>query len=307
MGEALRSNIKDFQIIHLHSVFLWPTTVAARVAWNTGTPYILSPHGMLVRQLIRRKSWMAKCGWIALFERRNIKLAMALHVSSEIELEEVTKLGFKPKRVALVPNGLDLPAHSKEVFSATNAWVTDWRPPMVLFLGRVSWKKGLDCLITAFSKVPNAELVVAGNDEEKYSPTLLSLATKFGLSERVRFIGHVSGAEKWHLLRKARLVVLPSRSENFGIVILEAMAVGCPVVVTPEVGLATTVSKVNAGIVVDSDPEKLAAAIRELLNDRDKSRRMGAAGVRIAAESFSWDTVAEQMERVYEECLDANR
>ena len=85
--------------------------------------------------------------------------------------------------------------------------------------------------------VPEAELVIAGNDEENYQPFLLALAKKAGVAARYRSLGPVDSTEKWDLLQKARMLVLPSYSENFGNVILEAMAVGCPVVVTPEVGL----------------------------------------------------------------------
>ena len=175
--------------------------------------------------------------------------------------------------------------------------------PIVVFLGRVNWKKGLDRLIPAMAHIPDADLVIAGNDEENYQPVLVKLAESLGVQERVRFVGPVDGSQKWELLRKAELLVLPSYSENFGNVVLEAMSVGCPVVVTPEVGLAPIVNKANAGLVVEGEPEKLAAGINVLLKDGDKRRQMGEAGRRIAQEQFSWDAIAKRMERVYEECV----
>jgi|SRR5271166_2208227 len=301
MGRALRSSLKGFDIVHLHSVFLWPTSAAARVARDVGVPYIVAPRGMLVNDLIRRKNSLAKRTWISLFERRNIEQAAAVHVTSEIESKELKELGFKPRRIALVPNGVDLPPIDTMRTSTADAASAQSRP-IVLFLGRVNWKKGLDRLIPAIAQVPEVELVIAGNDEENYRPFLLALAKLLGVVERVRFLGPVDNTEKWDLLRKAKMLVLPSYSENFGNVILEGMAVGCPVVVTPEVGLAPTVLTANAGLVVEGTPEKLATAINGLLQDRDQCQRMGEAGRRIATEQFSWDAIAGQMEQVYHAC-----
>ena len=89
MREALHLNIANFDIVHLHSVFLWPTSAAAQAARKAGVPYVLSPRGMLVGDLIRRKSSLAKRAWITLFERRNIEKAAAVHLTSEIEASEL--------------------------------------------------------------------------------------------------------------------------------------------------------------------------------------------------------------------------
>ena len=98
--------------------------------------------------------------------------------------------------------------------------------PFVLFLGRLNWKKGLDRLIPAMQQVTNADLLIAGNDEENYRPELEALARRCGVADRVCFLGPVDGEKKWELLSSAELLALPSYSENFGNVVLEAMAVG---------------------------------------------------------------------------------
>ena len=110
MRQALALNIKNFDILHLHSVFLWPTTMAARAARKARIPYVLSPRGMLVGDLIRRKSSLAKRAWISLFERRNIEQAAAIHLTSETEASELRALGLRCKRSTVVPNGVDLPS-----------------------------------------------------------------------------------------------------------------------------------------------------------------------------------------------------
>ena len=120
--------------------FLWPTSAAARVARNVGVPYIVAPRGMLVSDLIRRKSSLAKHAWIALFERRNLEHAAAVHVTSEIEAKELKELGFKPRRIAFVPNGVALPSIEMPRNPTASAPTTQSRP-VVLFLGRVNWRR----------------------------------------------------------------------------------------------------------------------------------------------------------------------
>jgi glycosyltransferase involved in cell wall biosynthesis len=303
MTLALRSNLPAFDIAHLHSAYLWPASAAAFVARRIGIPYILTPHGMLIGDLIRRKNRLAKRCWIAMFERRNVNHAAAVHVTTQMEADELQKLGLKPQRLAVIPYVVDLaPAAGCTAGENTKPFYGNQKP-FILFLGRVNWKKGLDRLISAMAQVPGVELVVAGNDEENYQPELEALAHRKGVAARTCFIGPVYGPGKWALLRQAQLLILPSYSENFAIVVLEAMAVGCPVIVTPEVGLATIVRETNAGLVVEGTPERLAAAINGLLQDRDKCRRMGEAGRRTATKQFSSDAIAKQMERVYEECV----
>lgn len=296
MKTMLECHLSEFQISHLHSVFLWPTTAAARTARRLGVPYVLSPRGMLVPELIKRKNRIIKQSWIELFDRRNLSAAAAVHVTSDLEAEGLRSLGLVTRCLATIPNGVDLPPQE---LATIRKWEMLDADPVVLFLGRINWKKGLDRLIPAMAHTSGAQLIVAGNDEEGYAPQLLSLVRQHGIGDRVHFIGSLYGAEKWRVIAAADVLVLPSYSENFGIVVLEAMASGVPVIVTPEVGLAATVSATGAGLVVEGHPEKLGAAIATLLADPLQRRRMGEAGRDAARRLFSWDVIAHQMERLY--------
>ena len=291
MRQALATNVASFDIVHLHSVFLWPTSAAAQAARRVGVPYVLSPRGMLVKDLIRRKSSLAKRAWIALFEHRNIEAAAAVHLTSEIEASELRMLGFRSARLAVVANGIEFPSELPMKKSTHR--------PFVLFLGRLNWKKGLDRLIPAMRQVSNADLLVAGNDEENYRPELEALATRCGVAERVRFVGPVEGDRKWDLLSSARILALPSYSENFGNVVLEAMAVGCPVVVTPEVGMANAVKEAGCGVVAPGDPVEFGLEIERLLADPERCRKMGRAGRHVVETKYTWSVIAPQMLNLY--------
>ena len=301
MRRALKESCKTFDIAHLHSVFLWPTLAAAQVARACGIPYVVTPHGMLVKELIARKNRLLKSAWIGLFERRNIERAAAVHFTSQIEADDMRQVGLACRQSAIIPNGIDLPQASCPVSADDLAWVQSLPQPFILYLGRVNWKKGLDRLIAAMTMIDGVTLVIAGNDEEDYQSTLEALAHKLDITQRVEFIGAVTGVRKWALLRQARMLVLPSYSENFGMVVLEAMAAGCPVVVTPEVGLAAAVNISGAGLVVDGDPGKLATAITSLENDHSRLQRMGQAGMKTAAARYSWASIAAEMEKLYKE------
>ncbi len=299
MGAVLERRLDSFDVAHIHSVFLWPTTAAARIARRKGIPYVLSPRGMLVGDLFRRKSRLLKSTWVALFEKSNVADAASVHFTSELEAQEFHRLGFAARRIDIVPNGVALPPPRK---SEPQPCCNQARL-RVLSLGRISWKKGLDRLIKAMVYVPDAELVIAGNDEENYQPRLEQLAVENGVVDRTTFFGEVRGERKWELIRSCDLFVMASYSENFGIAALEAMACGLAVVTTPEVGLARTIEESGAGVIASGEPAALGGTLARLLADRRRLETMGQTGVKVAATAFGWNDIAERTERIYRECI----
>ncbi|MDH3691046.1 MAG: glycosyltransferase [Gammaproteobacteria bacterium] len=304
MRKALQERVGDFDLLHLHSVFLWPTSAAGRVAWNAGIPYVISPRGMLVKGLIRKKNAIVKTAWIGLVERRNIECANAIHATSTLEERELRKFGFRFPTFVKVPNGVSI----ENGVDITSGHITEGqRPvpeePLILFIGRINWKKGLEQLIKAMDRIRAGVLVIAGNDEEGYQLHLQRLVTRLNLSTRVKFLGFVGGVEKLALLRRAQLLVLSSCNENFGNVVLEAMAQGKAVVVTRGVGAAEIVESEGAGIVSEIDPESLAESIRCLIEDPALAARMGARGKAAIRERYTWEIIASRMEGVYREVV----
>ncbi|HVR07557.1 MAG TPA: glycosyltransferase [Thermoanaerobaculia bacterium] len=305
MAAALSPDgVAAFDLVHLHSVFLWPTAAAARAAVRAGVPYLVAPRGMLVADLLRRRGRLRKEIWIQLVERRTLVRAAAIHATSELEAAELSRLGLTLPPVHVVPNGVEAepPRPGAALSPLVRAALA--RPGLVLFLGRVSWKKGLDRLIPALAHAPDATLALAGNDEEGYLATVDRLAAEAGVAARVLRLGPVDGADKAALLHGAAALVLPSYSENFGNVVLEAMAAGCPAVVTPEVGLAATVAEAGAGVVTSGEPRQLGAVLHRLLADPAGRAAMGRRGAEAAARLFSWQAIAGRMEQVYDAVLD---
>lgn len=301
LGSAARDGVRRFDLVHLHSVFLWPTSAAARAAERAKVPYVVSPRGMLVPALMQARGRWRKRAWMLAAERRTLERAAALHATSDLEAEEAARLGLSLPPVFVIPNGIDpapwngdMEALSPPVRALLTAG------PFALFLGRLSWKKGLDRLIPALAHAPGVTLAVAGNDEENLTVGLERLARDFGVAERVSLLGPVHGADKAALLHRALTLVLPSHSENFGNVVLESWAAGRPAIVTPEVGLAAAVRETGGGRVVAGDPRPLGEALRDLLANPETASEMGRRGSRAVAERFGWDAAAAKMEQAYE-------
>jgi glycosyltransferase involved in cell wall biosynthesis len=296
LARQLRRGVADFDLVHLHSVFLWPTYSAARAARRAGVPYLMSPRGSLVRDLIRAKSRFVKSAWIQLVERRSLSQAARVHVTSEIEEADAKALGLRLPETFCVPNGVSWPSRHPPLGAGPFAHIPR---PYALFLSRVSRKKGLDRLIRAWKWVPQLALIIAGNDDEGILPELEALARNEGVADRLTFLGPVSDEHKWALYENAEMFILPSYSENFGNVVAEAMAMACPVVITPEVGLAKLVREVGCGIITPGEPRVLAQAITELQQNELRRKRLGALGRQAAIERLSWAGVAAQMEAEY--------
>ncbi len=300
LEKHLRKTIQGFDLIHLHSVFLRPTLVGARYAQKYQIPYFLTPRGMLVKDLINRKSTLIKNFWIQLFEKRTIAQASAIHLTSQAELSALKDFNFVLPPCVVIANGVDMPQ------TPATATIDPFPPPhsdwkMILFLSRINWKKGLDRLIPAMQFIDNAYLRIVGNDEENYLPTLHALTKQYQVEDKVFFHNAIYGETKSKLYQAADIFVLPSYSENFGNVILEALSYGCPVITTPEVGLANFIQEYDLGIVVDGSVQSIASSIQFLLEKTEKRLSIQARSPQIVDAHFSWQKIGEDMIRFYQE------
>ncbi|MET0384994.1 MAG: glycosyltransferase [Polyangiales bacterium] len=281
-------------VVHLHSVFLAPTTIAAAIARRYGIPYVMSPRGALVPEHIQAKNRAIKLAWLALLEQRNLRGAARLHVTSEAEYADAARVGLPIPPAAVVPNGVDVPHFG--ALKPPTAWLEDvTRTPYLLFVGRLNRTKGLDRLITSLEGT-SFRLLLAGPDENGHHAELQALASARGVAEQVEFLGIVSGDDKAWLMKRARVLALTSYRESFGNVVVEALAAGTPVVVTPEVGAHDHVTRSRAGAVVDGDSApSLRAALDLFWRDDARRAQAGERGRRYVTEHLSWRHAAELM------------
>jgi glycosyltransferase involved in cell wall biosynthesis len=258
---------------------------------------------MLVKAVIASRNRLIKSAWIALIERANLEQAAAIHATSAIEAEEIQKFGWRLPRIAVVPNGVDAveQAASQDAPPADMAALAG-RQPLVLFFGRLAQVKGLDRLLRAFARTRRGTLAIVGNDYEGLAAGLADMARQLQIDDRVRIVPRtITEAEKECMFAAARVFVLPSYSESFGNVVLEAMQRGVPVIVTPEVGAAEVVRESGGGLVAGGDAQSLGAAIDRLTEDAATSAAMGEAGRAHVSGRYGWPSVAARMESLYDE------
>jgi len=305
MRRALASTVAGFDVVHVHAMYLWPTWAGARAARRHGVPYVVSPRGMLVPELIRRKSHLIKSAWIALIDRSTLEQAAAIHTTSAVEAAHLRSFGWTLPTVATIPHGVDDPPSTSGSLSPDVAAAIAGGP-FVLSFGRINWEKGLDRLIAALPQVASARIVIAGDDDEGHSRFLASEAKRHGVAERVTMLArHIDGADKEALFGAAALFSMTSLSENFGLAAFEAMRRGLPVLVTPDVGMSEIVHDVDAGLVVAPSPDGIAAGLRSLLADPKRSRAMGELGREHVVAHYGWPSVAERMEGLYRSIVDS--
>jgi len=306
MAKELRERIDGFDTIHLHGLFLWPADAAARAAERAGVPWVVSPRGMLVDELITARGCGRKRLWLATAGRRTLGRARRLIATSALEAEQAAATGVAIPAIEILANGVEQPTppRPEELDDEIATFLSTG--PTFVYLGRLSWKKGLERLIRAVAMTPEAQLILAGNDDENIWPALDDLARRSGAARRVLRAGFVDGAAKSALLAGARALVLPSVSENFGNVVLEAWSLSTPVIVAPGVGLATEVIAAEAGLVEDGSVEGLATALERMRVGKAEARAMGARGHQRVDKDFAWSGIALRAEQIYQRVSEEN-
>ena len=306
MQWAMAASIESFDLVHLHSVYLWPTWAGARAARSHAVPYVISPRCMLVPELIRRKSRWVKAAWIALVERANLEAAAVIHTTSSAEAGHLAGFGWKLPAVVTIPHGVDDPPQRTAAPVSPDIVAAMAGGPFVLALGRISWEKGLDRLIAALPLAPAARVVLAGDDGDGQASALAGQARALGVDGRVTIVArHVEGADKEALFANARLFAMTSLSENFGLAAFEALRRGVPVLATPGLGVSAVVRDIDAGCVVDADPASIAGGLETMLADSALSRAMGERGRAHVVAHFGWTSVARRMVDLYGSVLKA--
>jgi glycosyltransferase involved in cell wall biosynthesis len=258
-----------------------------------GIPCVVSPIGMLAPWALRYKRWKKRIAWW-IYQRRDLRSVRCLHATSQQEVDSLRAVGLR-NCIALIPNGVELPNGGCRKPEARDQRTA-------LFLGRIHPVKGLRNLVEAWhiARPDGWRCIVAGPDEAGHQKELQALLRLHNLESSFEFPGMIADGGKWAKFRQADLFVLPSFTENFGIVVAEALAAGLPVITTkgtPWEELRTR----QCGWWVEIGVEPLAAALREATSLSDQERyEMGQHSRCLVEEKYSWPRIGREMLAVYQ-------
>jgi glycosyltransferase involved in cell wall biosynthesis len=295
LGKALQRDIPEYDIVHIHSLYLFHNMVAAHYCSKYNIPYLIRPHGTLDPYIYKRHR-LRKRVMELLFEHRNIRHAAAVHYTTEEEKRLARPYTLNAPGI-VVPNGLDLSEYESlpKLRTFRSKYSETFGKKIVLFFGRLNFKKGLDILIPAFAKVArmydDVHLVIAGPDNEGLGDKVRGWLKDDEILDRATFTGMLIGNDKLAVLQDADLFVLPSYSENFGISVIEAMACGLPVIISDNVNIWREVESGGAGKVCPCNVDSFAEMIKSILmtnadNLKSECREHVPYGFRLA-DSFA--------------------
>jgi glycosyltransferase involved in cell wall biosynthesis len=291
--------IDDYDLVHITAVWNFPVLAGALISLIKKKPYIISPRGVFHQEAFTSKSGLVKKLYFNLIAKHYLQKAAAIHYTSQIEKAESEQI-LKHKNSFVIPNGIE--ASSIALSGKGKAPVKDKK--YLLILGRIDRIKGFDILIPAFANVikkfNELILVIAGDDKSPYAQEVRKMVEEKKISNNILFTGQVTGDDKWALYKNALMFVLPSYSENFGMSVVEAMACGCPVVISDKVGIYKEVEDNNAGVIVKTDAESVEEGILKLLNDDKLRETISLNGKAMVEKFYDIDKVADQMREQYE-------
>ena len=316
-GESLdAAALKEFDIVHIHGVWDPRLHHVAKMCQVAKVPYVIAPRGMLEPWSLKQK-WLKKRIVRFLYQDRDLKKAAALHATAESEAEQFWKLGFKNYCI-VSPNGVNLPERELE----RRVGVGERR---ALFVSRMHQKKGVLELVESWARVkPESwccELVYTVNSDEEraYEQKVKDRILALGMSYQDKegnihsptptqnsnfiFTGSLDDEKKWEAYARADLFVLPTYSENFGIVVAEALWAGVPVITTKGTPWKV-LEESNCGWWIDIGVEPLVVALQEAMSHSDEERAaMGARGRKLVEEKYTWKAVVNAMAKGYKEIL----
>jgi glycosyltransferase involved in cell wall biosynthesis len=299
----------DLDILSIHG--LWKYCSVASLRWHRrmALPYIVHPHGMLESWALQNAKWKKRIAAL-LYENQHLRGAACLRALCEAEAQSIRAYGMR-NPICVIPNGVDLPDLSKVPTLQAHAFAEGRK--VLLYLGRLHPKKNVANLIRAWKQILNSHpstraywvLAIAGWSQRGYEQKLKHLAGDLdtvATPERasIAFLGPRFGTDKNECYRACDAFIMPSLSEGLPMTVLEAWAHAKPVLMTPECNLPEGFGG-EAALQIGTGPEEIAAGLKQVIEMSDDDRRaMGNRGRDLAATTFSWPRIGEQMCSVYE-------
>ena len=292
----LKSFLKSesFDIAHQHGIWLPSSHRFTQSVKKCKIPLILSPRGMLQNWARHHKRFKKLIAWNA-YQRNDLKKVDFFHATSLDELENIKALGFRQK-IKVIPNGVREPEIQ---FSKDRSR----RERNLVYLSRINQKKGLDLLLEAWAKTnaPDWNLLIAGNDDDNSLPKLINRSRQSDLNGRVKFLGEFDEEGKAEIYKKADLFILPSHSENFGIVVAEALSFGVPVITTTGCPWQQ-LEEYKCGWWISLSIENLTETITKAIKlPNEELELMGARGKKLIKDAYTWDSIAKEFIEFYNE------
>ena len=298
----LWQHIQNYDLVEIHSLFSYACSCAGVISRTKKIPYIINVHGQFSPWVINQKR-LKKEIYSFLVERGNLNNATAIHCTTVAESQDVINFGIQTPTFT-VPLGIDKVIDIPEAKQKLHElYQIPFTTPIILFFSRIHPKKRPDLLLQSLSRLAEQKvefhLILAGTGDADYVEYIVELATSLGLKKFITFPGFITD-NKALFLQGSDIFVLPSFGENFGVAVAEAMAVGLPVVITPDVQISSEIADENAGIIVPGEIEPLAEMIKKLLVSPQLRQQLGANGKNLANQRYTWDTVAQSLVSVYE-------
>jgi glycosyltransferase involved in cell wall biosynthesis len=308
LRRSMREILPSVDVVHTQMPFIYPTMAAARLAISAYKPLIYNQRGNFHPQRLEYRG-LKKRLYMELVEKPIMRRATTLIALTTEEIDSYRALGIKTP-CCLVPNGIDVGkfrrAHRPNAL--TDLGITE-SARVILFLGRLHPSKGADLLVDSFFRIASshsdAVLVLAGPDEHGFVQQIRADAFERGLGDRVIVPGMVVGERKVELLARADLFVLPSTGEGQSIAILEALASGTPVIISPECNFSI-VEEAGAGMVVKRDAAMVAETISRFLSDPILAESAGECGYALARDKFGWTPIVDALQGIYRSAIGAS-
>jgi len=304
LSKAISAKVSTFDIVYIVGVWNYPMGIAAYYCRKNKKPYIISPRGLLY-PFVTQKKFYKKWLYYNLITKKDLRAAAAIHYTSQDEKESCHSFLGLENKAFVIPNGINLSEFDnlpdRQIFRQRYPVLKEKK--IILFLGRINWKKGLDVLIDAYRRLTRERgdvyLVIAGNDEAGYIEKVKGWINKYNLGDKVILTGMLVGRDKLAAYAASDIFILPSYSENFGMTTVEAMACKRPVIISNKVGIAREVQQNNAGLVVECNADELCKAIKSLSDDASFAETLSCNGKKMVAEYYNIDNIADRMSAIF--------
>jgi len=305
INKYLNENIAKFDIIHMHNFRTYQNIIVYKYAKKYNIPCILQAHGSVSR-IVEKKSlkyiYDVSCG------NRLLKSVSNVIAVYNVEINQYLQMNVPLEKVVVIPNGIDIGSFSSLPKKGSfRAKYHINQKHMILYLGRLHERKGIDFLIRSFAELltemDNVILVLAGPDDGHLNKAK-SIVEELSLNDKVKFTGFISSAEKLEAYMDADVLVYPSVLEIFGLVPFESITCGTPVIVTDDCGCGEFIKKANCGYLVTyGDIIDLKYKIRQILENPDIGSKFVENGNKYITNNLTWPLICKKIETLYEDCI----